>query len=253
MRRRLAAATLLCAVLVGCSSDPGPVTKPDVSTPSSPTPAGTPASTPATTRAAATGPVRYVALGDSVTSGEGLLPEETYPSLLADLWRGTGCEVELSNVAVTGYKSEDVLIVEVPPAVGFEPTVATLMVGGNDIANGIGIDAYRENVRQTLATLSEAGADIVTVSMQYWDRTPFAVDGDYGTPEELAAQRAAFNQVLVEEGEAVGATYVDLSDVFEEQVQQEMWQEDQLHPTAEAYVAWADGILADAPNPCGAG
>lgn len=46
---------------------------------------------------------------------------------------------------------------------------------------------------------------------------------------------------------------VDLSAVFEEQVEQQMWQEDQLHPTAEAYVDWADGIFTDAPNPCGAG
>lgn len=240
MRRLLVAVALTSALLASCSSEPEPGRAKNEPAPSPST---------ATTRAA--GPVRYVALGDSVTSGEGLAATETYPSLLAELWRGTGCDVELSNVATTGYKSEDVLIVEMPPALEFRPTVATLMVGGNDVANGISIEAYRDNVRQILTTLADSGAEIVTISMQYWDRTPFA-EG-YGDPAELAAQRTAFNEVLVEEGEAVGATYVDLSDVFEEQVQQEMWQQDLLHPTAEAYVAWAEGVFAGAPNPCGAG
>lgn len=207
------------------------------------------ASTPTASRPPGSGPVRYLALGDSVTSGEGVLPEESYPSRLAAQWRAAGCEVELSNVAVTGYKSEDVLIEQLPVVATFEPTLVTLMVGGNDVANGVGVDEYRTNVRTILSALKDAGASIVTVSQQFWDRTP--VGEGYGTREFLTDQRDAFNSALVSEGEEVGATYVDLEDLFEEQAANQMWLEDELHPTAEAYEGWADELFEKVENPCG--
>lgn len=206
-------------------------------------------STRASSTPATSGPVRYLALGDSVTSGEGVLPEETYPSRLASLWRATGCEVEVSNVAVTGYKSADVVVEELPAVAKFKPTLVTLMVGGNDIANGIGVDEYQTNVRTILSTLKDAGASIVTISQQFWDRTP--VGEGYGTRQSLSAQRAEFNSVLLSESEAVGATYVDLEALFEEQVSKEMWLEDELHPTAEAYQGWATALFEKVGNPCG--
>lgn len=213
-------------------------------------PESPPTSTTPTSKApAASGPVRYLALGDSVTSGEGVQPEETYPTRLANLWRSTGCEVEVNNVAVTGYKSADVLVEQLSAVATFQPTLVTLMVGGNDIASGVSADEYRTNVRAILSTLKDSGAGIVTISQQFWDRTPFA-EG-YGTPESLAGQRAEFNSILVREGQAVGATYVDLDALFEQQTNQQMWLEDGLHPTAEAYAGWATELFEKVENPCG--
>jgi lysophospholipase L1-like esterase len=43
--------------------------------------------------------VRYLALGDSLSQGVGAPDEQTgaFPALLAEKWRGEGCEVELQN------------------------------------------------------------------------------------------------------------------------------------------------------------
>ncbi|CRK61988.1 Lysophospholipase L1 and related esterases [Alloactinosynnema sp. L-07] len=192
--------------------------------------------------------MRYLALGDSVTSGEGVLADQSYPHRLAALWRDSGCDVELSNVAVTGYKSADVVSDELPAAATFKPTLATLMVGGNDVANGVGVEEYRGNVRTILRGLTDAGATVVTISQQFWDRTP--VGEGYGTREELTAKRTEFDAVLIAEGRAVGATHVDLRQVFEEQAEKQMWLDDELHPTAAAYDEWAAALVKAVADPC---
>lgn len=231
-RAALVASGVLATLLVGCSS-PAEIGSPSGSARDAPQ---------------AQGAVRYLALGDSVTSGEGVQPDQTYPSRLAALWRDNGCNVELSNVAVTGYKSADVIGEELPAAATFEPTLVTVMVGGNDIANGVGIEEYRSNVRTILRTLTDAGATVVTVSQQFWDRTP--VGQDYGTREELTAKRIEFDAALIAEGQAVGPTHVDLKRIFEEQAEKQMWLEDGLHPTAEAYDEWAAALFKAVGDPC---
>jgi acyl-CoA thioesterase I len=228
------------ALLFGCSAQPQ---QGGGQPPSASAPAGS------SSTHTVTGPVRYLALGDSVTSGEGVQPDETYPGQLAHLWQQSGCTVELNNMAVTGYKSADVVTEELPAVATFKPTLVTLMVGGNDIANGVGADEYRKNVRTILVAAKTAGARVVTISQQFWDRTP--VGEGYGTREELSAKRADFNAVLVAEGEAVGAQYVDLGALFEEQANKKMWLDDHLHPTAEAYRGWASELSAKIDKPCG--
>ena len=49
--------------------------------------------------------VRYLSLGDSLTQGVGAPDEQTgsFPALLAEKWRGEGCDVELQNAGISGY------------------------------------------------------------------------------------------------------------------------------------------------------
>ncbi len=68
--------------------------------------------------------------------------------------------------------------------------------------------------------------------------------------DSVTAQRAEFNSILVSEGKAVGATYVDLNALFEDQADKQMWLEDELHPTAEAYQGWAAELFEKVENPC---
>src|ERR1700704_2243321 len=85
--------------------------------------------------------IRYLALGDSLTQGVGAKDEKTgaFPALLAERWRGEGCEVELRNVGVSGYTSGQVRTDQLPEIETFHPTLITFQAGGNDIANGVAI------------------------------------------------------------------------------------------------------------------
>jgi len=81
---------------------------------------------------------RYMAMGDSLASGYGAVPAtQGYAYLLYQ--EGVFDKIPntlLSNVGLIGATSADVLNYQVPLAINpYVPTVITLTVGGNDLAN----------------------------------------------------------------------------------------------------------------------
>jgi lysophospholipase L1-like esterase len=247
-RRLLAVLACTFAVglgLGGCAKDPGPATS---SLPKQ-TSAAADSSSPDTTSAApASGAVRYLSLGDSLTQGVGAENMETgaFPALLAEKWRAAGCEVELLNVGISGYTAGQVLTDEVPNIADFQPTVITFQAGGNDIANSISLDEYEKNVKAVLDAATDSGAKVIVLAQNEWFRSP---DGqNYG--ENQSAQRMAYDAALIAEAEAHGAQFVDMRALYKQQADEGQWVEDGLHPTPEAYAAWADGLAQAVPAPC---
>lgn len=214
----------------------------------SPPPGGTGAAAAPTGAPSAPGAVRYLALGDSLTQGVGAVDETTgaFPALLAEHWRTDGCDVELQNAGISGYTAGQILAEQVPQIESFRPTVITFQAGGNDIANGIPIDEYRDNVKAVLDASTGSGARVIVLAQNDWARSPVGVD--YG--ESVPSQRAAYDDALIEEASAHGAEFVDLRDLYKQQADQNMWVEDGLHPTPEAYQAWADELTEAVPAPC---
>jgi acyl-CoA thioesterase I len=192
--------------------------------------------------------VRYLALGDSLTQGVGTVDETTgaFPALLAEHWRADGCDVELQNAGISGYTAEQILAEQVPQIESFQPTSITFQAGGNDIANGIPIDEYRDNVKQVLSSAKGSGARVIVLAQNDWARSPVGVD--YG--ESVPSQRAAYDDLLIEEASAQGAEFVDLRELYKQQADAGQWVEDGLHPTPGAYQQWADELTEEVPAPC---
>jgi lysophospholipase L1-like esterase len=240
----VAAALALVVGLGGCASDSLP-------TPGSSTRQTSAAAESSSTEAAAqpaSGAVRYLSLGDSLTQGVGAadLDTGTFPALLAAKWRAAGCEVELRNVGVSGYTAGQVLSDEVPAIADFQPTVITFQAGGNDIANSVSLEEYRKNVKAVLDAASDSGAKVIVLAQNEWYRSP---DGqNYG--ENQAAQRVDFDAALIDEASAHGAQFVDMRPLYKQQADEGQWVEDGLHPTPEAYEAWATGLAEAVPAPC---
>jgi acyl-CoA thioesterase I len=232
--------------LGGCASDPPPApgnrsTRPSGAAAESSSPESGPAQLPA-------GAVRYLSLGDSLTQGIGAadLDNGTFPALLAAKWRAAGCEVELQNVGISGYTAGQVLSDEVPAIADFQPTVITFQAGGNDIANSVSLEEYRRNVKAVLDAASNSGAKVIVLAQNEWYRSP---DGqNYG--EHQAAQRVDFDAALIDEANAHGAQFVDMRPLYKQQADEGQWVEDGLHPTPEAYEAWATGLAEAVPAPC---
>lgn len=243
--------TLICTLalvagLGACAKDPAPATtgstKP-TSVAADPTTAEN-----SSAESSAAGAVRYVSLGDSLTAGIGVenLDTDTFPALLAEKWRAAGCEVELQNLGISGYTAGQVLSDEIPNMADFQPTIITFQAGGNDIANGISLDEYRKNVKAVLDAATDTGAKVIVLAQNEWYRSP---DGqNYG--ENQAAQRADFDAALIDEATAHGAQFVDMRPLYKQQADDGLWVEDGLHPTPEAYAAWADGLAEAVPAPC---
>lgn len=192
--------------------------------------------------------MRYLALGDSLSQGVGAPDEQTgaFPALLAEQWRGAGCEVELLNAGISGYTAEQVLTDEVPQIDEFKPTLITFQAGGNDIVNGVTLDDYRRNVKAVLEAATGSGARVIVLAQNEWFRSP---EGQtYG--DDLGAQREAFDAALIEEANAAGAEFVDMRATYKQQADDNQWVEDGIHPTPEAYEAWAGELASAVPAPC---
>lgn len=211
------------------------------------TPSGMPA--PASQGdAAPSAPGRFLALGDSFTIGTGSTPDRAFPARLVERWRAKGCALALQNVAVNGYTTDDLIATELPALGTFRPTFVSIAIGANDIVQGHTIDAYRANVRRILDAVKASGARIVVVPQPDWSRSPVAAS--FGTPDVLADAIARFNAVLAEEARARGAEWVDLSPMMREQARAGQLASDGLHPSSDAYDAWAGELARVLKAPC---
>ncbi len=234
-------ACAVAALVAGCSKTETPQAAESVQATSA-------TAEPSGPAAGSGGEVRYLAIGDSLTQGVGAADESTgaFPALLAEHWRADGCEVELQNAGISGYTAGQILAEQVPQIESFKPTIITFQAGGNDIANGIPIEEYRENVKSVLDSATGSGARVIVLAQNEWFRSPVGVD--YG--ESVPSQRAAYDDVLIEETSAHGAEFVDMRPLYAEQADQNLWVEDGIHPTPEAYQAWADRLTEEVPAPC---
>jgi lysophospholipase L1-like esterase len=237
--RHLFVLACVAVALVGCGNSQSP-------TPSPPTAQQEDGS--ATSATPTDGAVRYLALGDSLSQGVGAPDEQTgaFPAQLAERWRAQGCEVELQNAGISGYTAEQVLTDEVPQIDEFQPTLITFQAGANDIVNAVTVDDYRKNVKGVLEAATGSGARVIVLAQNDWFRSP---EGQtYG--DDLAAQREAFDSVLIEEASAAGAEFVDMRTLYAKQADENQWVEDGIHPTQEAYEAWAEELSSAVPAPC---
>src|SRR5689334_4034095 len=74
--------------------------------------------------------IRYVAIGDSYTIGEGAQPGEAWPNLLTKHLSDRGIDIELvANPSRTGWTTLNALNSEMPVFVQARPNFATLLIG----------------------------------------------------------------------------------------------------------------------------
>lgn len=191
---------------------------------------------------------RYLALGDSFTIGTGSTPAQSFAARLTERWSAAGCTLTLENVAVNGYTTDDLIERELPSLATFRPTFVTVAIGANDIVRGRSVVTYRENVRRILEAAVGTGARVMALPQPDWSRSPTAAS--FGTQAALAASIVEFNDALAAEARAKGVTFVDLGPLMRQQASQGQLASDGLHPSAEAYDAWAAQLASTQPPPC---
>ena len=191
---------------------------------------------------------RYLALGDSFTIGTGTTPDRSFPAVLVNRWWDQGLECDLRNPAVNGYTTDDLIHEELPLVESYRPDLVTLLIGANDIVAGSREDRYRAQLRRIhdriVADAREARR--FALPQPDWSLTPAGTS--FGDPARIANTIERFNAIAREEAERAGASYVDIFPLMREQMRKGMTAPDGLHPSADAYAAWADA-LADALRP----
>ena len=190
--------------------------------------------------------IRYLALGDSYTIGEGVAPEERWPMQLAAALRSRGTGVaDPEIIARTGWTTDelDAAIGQAAPRGPYG--VVTLLIGVNDQYRGGSADAYRPRFEALLRrAIGFAGGDasrVVVLSIPDWGVTPFAEGRDRG---HIAREIDAFNAAAREVTAALGARWVDVTPASREAGGASgMLVGDGLHPSGRQYARWTELAL----------
>ena len=192
------------------------------------------------------GNLRYLALGDSFTIGEGVAAAERWPVRLAALLRGRGVDVgDPEIIATTGWTTEQ-LAAGIDAARPQGPyALVSLLIGVNNQYHGLPVDAYRAEFRallqQAIAFAGGNAGHVIVLSIPDWGVTAFAEGRDRA---QIAREIEAFNDVNREVSRELGARWVDVTPTSRRMP--EAVAGDGLHPSGAQYQAWADLALPEA-------
>ena len=193
------------------------------------------------TSALPTRELRYLALGDSYTIGEGVPTDARWPVRLAAMLRYRGLPMATPEiVARTGWTCDE-LAAGIDAANPRGPfALVSLLIGVNDQFRGATATQYAPSIAHLLACAREfAGGTahrVVVLSIPDWGVSPFAAGRDRAA---IAQAIDTFNAVNCEAARAIGAGYVDITSASRMATNASQFVTDGLHPHAAAYEAWA--------------
>ena len=127
-----------------------------------------------------TGPVNYLALGDSYTIGESVPQDQSFPYQLNSLLAQSSVKVNAPTIIATTGWTTDNLINAINASDIHNKTYdfVTLLIGVNDQYQGLSQTNYRTKFVQVLHTaINFAKGDtsrVFVVSIPDWGVTPFA-------------------------------------------------------------------------------
>ena len=188
--------------------------------------------------------MRYVALGDSYTIGTSVAATDRWPDqLIAALGPGPPTLELVANLGVNGYTSADLIRAELPALADLQPDVATVLIGVNDVVQGVPAATYEANVTTILdALLARLPADrIVTVAIPDYTKTP--AGADYGDPVRQHDAIVASNAIMARLSAARDISFVDIFDIsLEAATDRSLVADDGLHPSGIQYARWVERI-----------
>lgn len=121
--------------------------------------------TPPAPRAAAAGGPVALFVGDSLTAGYGVDPEDAWPAVLDAEWRRSGSGWRARNAAVSGATSAGAAE-QISWALTPDVRLVFICIGANDGLRGIAVSQTRENVDALIAGLRARGLRVALAGMK---------------------------------------------------------------------------------------
>lgn len=124
-------------------------------------------SEPGLTSALAAEPIRRIlALGDSLTEGYGIAPEDAYPEVLERLLKQGGqASIEVINAGISGSTSASA-VGRLKWHLRAKPDLVILALGANDGLRGLNLDETRKNLAATIELAKKNGIQVLLAGMQ---------------------------------------------------------------------------------------
>lgn len=193
-----------------------------------------------------TNTVRYVAIGDSYTIGEGVDEEKRWPNLLTKDLQRNGIEIALvANPSVTGWTTQQALEEELPIYDQANPDFSTLLIGVNDWVQGVSVADFRANLVKLLDHMQqkmEKKNHLLIITIPDFSVTP--TGKQFAQGRDISAGIKQFNMVIKEEAKKRELVVVDIFPLSQHMGNDPtLINPDGLHPSAKEYQLWEEKIL----------
>ena len=185
------------------------------------------------------GPIRYVALGDSTGVGVGARNGGYVIRMFRHL-TATRSDSTLTNLCENGATTSDVIRTQLEPGIEADPNLVTLAIGINDIGHGVDREQFARNYEQILVALkSRTSARIIVANIPDISSAP-------RIPElmrsEYQQQITQFNASLEEVAARQGVKVFDVFTLTQRELRShpEYFSADGFHPSDLGYELWAE-------------
>lgn len=190
--------------------------------------------------------MRFLALGDSYTIGEGVAADDRWPEQVTRALRAEGLDVEAPHlIARTAWTTDELIdaIAQAPPAGTFE--LVSVMIGVNDQYRGRPVPEFLRGFGALLSLAKGFAAGdigrIVAISIPDWGVTPFANGRDAAA---IAREIDAYNTAARANAAEHGARWVDVTESSRVLTRSSGGvTSDGLHPAPGVHAAWAARVL----------
>ena len=187
--------------------------------------------------------IRYLALGDSYTIGQGVGEPSRWPNQLSTQLILNGVDVEETTIiAQTGWKTDQLLnAIEEQNPTGYN--LVSLLIGVNNQFNNQSLEAFRPQFDQTLnkaIELSGSEGIVFVVSIPDYGVTPFGSSN----AEEIAQELDEYNSYIQSKCQELNISFINITDISRTLGDSEgALASDNLHPSGFQYSLWVDKIL----------
>lgn len=190
--------------------------------------------------------LRYLALGDSYTVGEGVPASGRWPVQLADALRAGGVALESPRIiARTGWTTDELsAAIDAGGPLG-EYDFVSLLVGVNNQYRGRAVEQFAREfavlLERAIGFAGGRGDRVLVLSIPDWGVTPFATGRDR---HAIAAAIDAHNGAARSACGRRGVAFVDITPASRlHGAEPAMLAADGLHPSAAMYALWTARAL----------
>ena len=181
----------------------------------------------------------YLALGDSYTIGEQVLPEENFPNQTALLLKGTITTPEI--IATTGWTTDELNAAIDAANILKQYDIVSLLIGVNNQYRGRTIENFEIEfeglLQRAIQFADNKPSHVFVLSIPDWGVTAFAEGRD---SKKIAEEIDAYNNVCRLTAEKFNTHFIDITaSQREDGNKDDFLAEDKLHPSGKEYAKWA--------------
>lgn len=183
-----------------------------------------------------------LALGDSYTIGEGVLPNQNYVYQFSKLVEQKTTKIEeIKIIARTGWRTDNLLDAIRLEAINEKFDYVFLLIGVNNQYQNRNLEIF-ENELKLLLTNAKSYAKkknyVFILSVPDYGFSNFGKQ----TKDKISAEIEKINQVIRRNALALETKFIDITPISQTE-QKAYYCADELHPSALQYQKWAEEIL----------